>query len=382
MPENLHQDPQTIRLAILGGGINSAVGRAHLSSLQLDNRFTVTAACFSSNEQRSQESASAYRLPDIKLAGGLASLVNDFRDQYDALLILTPTNLHFENARYCLENKIPLICEKAAVTDIEQAKQLHQLVHSTNGFMAVTYNYTGYPMVRELRELIKAGQLGQIQQLIMEMPQEGFLKRDREGKPIAPQGWRLNDEGVPTVSLDLGVHLYSMIHFLTGETPNSLVSTSDCYGHFNQIIDSVSCLAKCSGGITCNLWYTKAALGYTNGLRIRVFGSEGSAQWYQLDPEQLHLSDSHGTRSVIERSNPLVTEANKERYTRFKAGHPAGYIEAYANHYADIAQALTHHLSETSAQSPFVFGVDAELAGIGVMDAIKRSSTAGSWVTV
>lgn len=371
-----------IRLAFLGGGINSAVGRVHYSAAQLDGFFKLTAGCFSRDEVVNRETAVAYNIPEKNVRSSLSDLVKLHKLEFDAVVVLTPTSQHFGDVAFCLQNGIPVVCEKSLATSVEEAVSLQKLVQQQNGFLGITYNYTGYPMVRELRALIRRGDLGRIQQIMLEMPQEGFSKLNSAGAPITPQGWRLADGGIPTISLDLGAHLQMFVEFLVGETPESVVASSDSYGNFKQIEDTAFCIARYSSGMTCNFWYTKAALGYRNGMRIRLFGSEGSAEWLQIDPENLRLSDVYGERINRDRGSLQIIEANKPRYTRFKAGHPAGYIEAFANYYCDIANELGSYLEHDYRSSPFVFGVDSEVKSMRLMEAIHVSSKAKRWVSL
>jgi predicted dehydrogenase len=212
------------------------------------------------------------------------------------------------------------------------------------------------------------------------MPQEGFERLTENGDPIVPQEWRLRDGFVPTISLDLGVHLHMLTCYLTGEKPVSVVASSSTYGNFGQIVDNVSCIAKYSGGITSNIWYSKTALGERNGLNVQLFGDRGSAKWVQEYPENLHIANNHGSRWVVDRASPGVTVANQSRYTRFKAGHPAGFIEAFANYYCDAADALTRYRS-TGRQVDYedCFGVEEAYEGLRLLESIAASSESERW---
>ena len=164
------------------------------------------------------------------------------------------------------------------------------------------------------------------------MPQEGFSRLDAQGNKPQPQTWRLSDGKVSTISLDLGVHLHHIIDYLTGEYPLQVVADAASYGWFDDVIDNVSCMLRYSGGLHCQMWYSKSALGQRNGLKVRVYGDKGSAEWLQIQPEELLISTVDGRREILDRASS-VDVANLDRYNRFKAGHPAGFIEAFANIY-------------------------------------------------
>jgi predicted dehydrogenase len=137
---------------------------------------------------------------------------------------------------------------------------------------------------------------------------------------------------IPTISLDLGVHVHQMIDFLTGEKPIELVAIQNSQGNFKQVVDNSMCIARYTNNLVCNIWYSKAALGYRNGLRVRVFGEKASIEWYQMDPEFLIYHDNAGRKITLDRANADIEIANDLRYNRFKSGHPAGFLEAFANH--------------------------------------------------
>ena len=214
------------------------------------------------------------------------------------------------------------------------------------------------------------------------MPQEGFIRKNKDGKPIVPQDWRLKDNAVPTISLDLGIHLHMFIKYLTNETPNRLAATSESYGNFSSIVDNINCIIEYSNNITCNMWYSKIALGNRNGLKLRVYGDNGSAEWIQEYPEILNLADSKGNRWKIDRGNLDIEIAIQDRYNRFKVGHPAGYIEAFANYYEDIGLALQKYKVNKRFDCMECFGVEEAYEGMKLFDAVQKSSIQKSWVKV
>lgn len=372
-----------IRVGFLGGAYNSAVGRAHRTAIEADRRYEIVSGCFSRDSVQNIESAKAYYVAPDRVHASFDDLIHKEAGLIDALVILTPTDQHFEQIQRVHAVGIPVICEKALVSDMAQALSLRDATREHDHFLAVTYNYTGYPILRELKAMIEAGDLGTIIQVRAEMPQEGFLKVDETGQAIRPQGWRLKDGSVPTVSLDLGVHLHVLIKFLTGARPVTVAARSSSRGHFGDLVDSVNCLASYDNGMDASIWFTKAALGHRNGLKIEIYGTRKSATWVQEHPEQLNMADQRGTRFVLDRASPGVRIANQVRYTRFKAGHPAGFIEAFANYYSDIADALiSFRRSGRFDETPYVFGPDAAIEGIALLDTIAKASRSDQWVTV
>lgn len=376
-----HTPPFTppLRLGFIGGALHAAVGYAHFVSSTLDKRFTVAAGCFSRDAAMNAQTGAAYGVPPERVHADWATLLQRERGQIDAVVVLTPTPAHMPILAAALEAGMPVICEKALAGSAAEGRQLQDSVNRHAGFLAVTYNYTGYPMVRELREMIRQGMLGTVQQVHVEMPQEGFLRTTNGALP-RPQAWRLHDGPVPTVSLDLGVHAHHLVEFLSGQQALQVVSDQRSLGHFPGIVDDVTCIARYTNGLRVNYWYGKAALGWRNGLRVRVFGSAASAQWVQAEPEELSLHSADGRRERIDRGSSHLLIAQTGRYNRFKAGHPAGFIEAFANLYADIADQLRQPSPRTLGD--YVFDAATATRGLEFLEAVDRSAHSGTWQNI
>ncbi|MBV1931825.1 MAG: Gfo/Idh/MocA family oxidoreductase [Porticoccaceae bacterium] len=374
---------KAINLGFVGGGINSAVGSTHFIAAQMDGRFKVRAGCFSTKTDVNIETAEQWGiLPDQRYDNFLELLKGE-KNNIDAIVVLTPTPCHTEMVAQALTHGYPVICEKALACSSADAMLIQEVQQQQQGFLAVTYNYTGYPMLRELKNMIRQEQLGKVTQIHIEMPQEGFARFNSDGRPMKPQDWRLQDQKLPTIALDLGVHLHHIVDFLTTEKPLELVATQSSHGHFKQIVDNTMCIARYTNSLECSFWYSKAALGYRNGLRVRVFGENGSAEWYQMDPELLTHHDIMGHKTIIDRASVGIEIAHSHRYNRFKSGHPAGFIEAFANLYWDIADSLEQHLQTgVQAASDYVFTAQHALEGMVMLEAIARSSGERCWEPV
>ena len=371
------------KIAFLGGSLDSAVGRAHKSAIEIDKKFSLVAGCFSRNSEVNIKTGIEYGVQVDRIYTNLLDLINAEKDNLDAIVILTPTDTHYNYIIACVEAKIPVICEKSMVTSSVESKKIHELCQTTNSFLAVTYNYTGYPMIRELKNFISSGKLGEIKNICIEMPQEGFLKVDKMGKPIVPQNWRLRDGNIPTLSLDLGVHVHSIINFLIGEKPLEVVASVNTFGNFKSVVDDISCIVNYSDRVNVNMWFSKSALGYRNGLKVRVFGEKGAAEWVQENSEYLYFSENNGTKTIIDRSNSFVEIASESRYSRFKPGHPAGFIEAFANYYYDISESLDKFkLGEREILNQYTFGTNISHEGMQLLEAITRSKESKKWEAV
>ena len=368
-------------LGFIGGSLNSAVGYTHFVSSTMDKNWTLNAGCFSTNKQRNRESAQVYGVAANHVYDSWQEMIKNEQGRLDAIAILTPTPAHFETVIACLKEGIPVICEKSLVTNSVDAKKILELRNRKKGFLAVTYNYSGYPMVRELRNMIQKGTLGRILHFQAEMPQEGYIRVDTQGNKPVPQSWRLSDGKVPIIHLDLGSHLHQLIHYLLDQKPLDVVADQNSFGWFPDVIDNVTCLCRYSKGIQGQMWFSKSALGHRNGLRLRIYGSDASAEWYQMSPEELVMSFSDGQRQIVDRAS-TVEVANMRRYNRFKSGHPAGFIEAFANLYGDIADCLEQYKSTGKWTSENVFGAELALEGIRMIEAMVKSIDKRSWSKV
>lgn len=377
----MEQQKDLLKIGIIGGGLNSAVGNTHRIALQMDNRWRVVAGCFSRNPDINAATRKLWDIHPQRLYDNWRELLANESNQLDAVCVLTPTNYHTEIVIAALDQGLAVICEKALAASCEDAMSICQAAERNKGFLAVTFNYTGYPMIRELQRMIHEGELGKLFLMQLEMPQEGYIRLDSKGNKPKPQDWRLHDGEIPTISLDLGIHLHHMAHFLSGEHPLEVIADQDSFGHFKQVVDNIGCLARYSNGLKCQFWYGKAALGHRNGLRIRVYGEKASAEWYQMQPEDLLINDQFGSRRILDRAS-MVKEAQGLRYNRFKSGHPAGFIEAFANLYSDIADDITNYIAKGERKSPYVFNEIIASDGLSFLLAINRSKLKSGWEVV
>jgi predicted dehydrogenase len=380
MTEN---SPRPLNIGFIGGGQNSAIGLTHRIAVEMDRRFLLKAGCFSTHQNINHETGKAWGVDPDRIYDNWQALLTQENKRLDAIAVLTPIPSHAEIVIHALDLGYPVISEKPLASSSADAGKIRKIIERDLSFLALTYNYSGYPMLRELQVMIQRGQLGKIIQVHAEMPQEGYIRLNKEGKQIIPQAWRLKDpETLSTVSMDLGAHLHHLIFFLTGARPIEVAAIQNSFGSFQQIIDNGICLIHYSNDIISNLWFSKCALGHRNGLRIRVYGTQGSAEWFQMTPEYLQYANQMGQISRLDRTNAINDIPSQNRYNRFKAGHPAGFIEAFANVYEDIADSLIAFHNNENILSPCVFGADIAEEGLHLLESIYRSSQTKSWEKV
>lgn len=368
---------KVLKIGFIGGGLNSAIGTTHKIASQMDGKFKLIAGCFSRNSKINARTATEWFIENHYT--NHLELLEKEKNNLDAIVILTPTDIHTEIIMDVLKFNIPIICEKTLTDSIDDAVKIKNISTNNNPFLVTTYNYTGYPMIRELENMISNKKLGKIIQINIQMPQESFIRLDKDGNIPKPQEWRLKDNTISTLSLDLGTHLSNMISFLTKEKPLEVIAMQNSFGHYD-VVDNLICMIKYSSNIDCQMWYSKSALGHKNGLKVEVSGTNGSASWYQMNPEFLEFNDNMGRNIMIDRSSKDIEIADQNRYNRFKSGHPAGFIEAFANHYNDIYDSLVHYKSgENNYLNQYVFDIESSLEGLMLMEAIEKSIKSKKW---
>ena len=199
------------------------------------------------------------------------------------------------------------------------------------------------------------------------MAQETYIKKDLNGKIKAPQKWRLKDEYIPKISLDLGSHIFCLIDFLTSKSVRKVISNFRELGPFD-VVDDVNSICLLEGGALANIWYSKVAAGCRNELKIRLFGDKGSFHWELPNPEIIYFANISGERKILDRGNVEMAVAGEQRYNRFKAGHPDGFIEAFANLYKDI------HLDLSNEKNDNIFGLKRAALDMATMEALSTSN--------
>ncbi|MEW6008469.1 MAG: Gfo/Idh/MocA family oxidoreductase [Candidatus Omnitrophota bacterium] len=365
-----------LQLAFIGGGIGSIAGTPHFAAASMDARFKLIAGAFSLDTQTNLQSAARWGIK--RYYDSWRDLIKKEKNNIDAVVILTPTPIHSDMICALLEQNTPIISEKAVVQTMEEIQKLKKIYNPKDHFLTVIYNYSGYPLIRELKQRISNGELGKIINIRLEMPQESFLRSPVSTK--YPQDWRLQDKYIPTICLDLGVHLHQLAFFLTEMEPCSLFSTMKNFSKYS-VIDDVEIQLKYDNGASGNFWMSKTAIGHRNGLRVRIYGKKASAQWYQAEPETMVLSYVNGEKKIIERGGDNFI-CNKKRYNRMVPGHPAGFIEAFANIYSDIADALTAFKNKKNYKNQYVFDLELAERGLNLFHRARESHEQKCWLSI
>lgn len=363
------------RLGFIGGGIGSIAGYAHFAAARMDGLFEITAGAFSKDAMINRESAELYKVE--RVFDDYHELIEYAKENLDAVSVLTPTPTHTEIVLALINAGVNVICEKALSPSVEDASKIKEALNRQKSFLAVTYNYSGFAMVRELKARIEAGELGRIYQVRVEMPQESFVRPPKSVK--YPQKWRLSDAYIPTICLDLGVHLHHLAYFVAGFKAKRVFARMNSFSKYG-VIDDVEMMMESEDGMRGSFWMSKTALGNRNGLKIEVFGDKASGVWVQEEPERLRLSYANGDKKIVDRGSDTLICASKI-YNRMTPGHPSGFVEAFANIYYDIATELELFL-EGKKMHLSVFDIDTAIDGLRLLHKAKESSEKKEWMEV
>ena len=378
----MNEQTSALKLGFIGGGLSSAIGKTHYSACRLDGYWEVVSGAFSRHPDVNQATAKAWHIDPERVYDSWRTMLTLEKERVDAIVLLTPTPNHAEILCELFRQNIPVICEKAMVSSLAQLTEVQKVYDPNKHFLAVTYNYSAYPLVRELQEKIKNNELGTIQQIHLEMPQEGFIRPpDIAGKSSPPQSWRLKDDIIPTICLDLGVHLHHLMVFLLAEEPDRVMAEFNHYSPYEGIIDNVSLWLRFASGKSASFWMTKTTIGSRNGLKLRVYGDKGSAEWVQVLPEELSFSNINGIHTKIDRGSKAGI-SSQGRYNRMKVGHPSGFIEAFANLYQDFAEALLQWRETGKVSNSFVYGFDHAAKGLTLFHQARTAHQRGHWVNI
>ncbi len=369
-----------IRLGMVGGGNDAFIGGVHRIASRIDDQFELVAGALSSTPEKSRASGEALGLPRI---------YDDFKqmairearrkDGIEAVSIVTPNHVHYRAAREFLKRGIHVICDKPLTSTLADAKKMVKAVESSDALFVLTHNYTGYPMVRQAREMVAAGEIGRIRVVQVEYPQD-WLTIEQDFKQAE---WRTDParSGAGGSTGDIGTHAYNLACFITGLEAAELAADLEAFVPGRQVDDNAHVMLRFKGGAKGMLWSSQVAPGNENALRIRVYGEKGGLEWSQEDPNYLWYTPFGEPKRLITRGGAGAGDA-AARMSRVPPGHPEGYLEGFANIYSEAARAILAHRVGESAESEVHFPTVADgLKGVQFVDACVRSSKRNAaWV--
>ena len=377
-----------LRLGMVGGGPGGFIGAVHRIAARIDDRFELVAAALSSDPARARTAALDLHIVPERAYGSfteMAAAEAARKDRIDAVAIVTPNHLHYAPAKAFLEAGIHVICDKPLTTTLEDAQDLARTVSRTGLLFAVTHNYTGYPLVRQAREMVAGGELGAIRVVQVEYAQD-WLATPLEQSGQKQAVWRTDPaQSGPAGSLgDIGTHAYNLACFVTGLNCQELAAELSTFVAGRRLDDHVQIMLRFAEGARGMLWASQVATGNRNNLRLRIYGEKGGLEWRQEEPNCLWFAPLGKAPTLIYRAGPGAT-AVAAHASRVPAGHPEGYLEAFAQLYTDIAEQISARLEKRSAaaSSLLVPTVEDGVAGMQFISAVLASSSHNAaWTAV
>ena len=369
-----------IRLGMVGGGNDAFIGGVHRIAARIDDRFELVAGALSSTPEKARESGEALGLPriydDFKQ---MAQREARRKDGIEAVSIVTPNHVHYVAAREFLKRGIHVICDKPLTSTLPDAKKLVKAAEESDALFILTHNYTGYPMVRQAKQMVANGELGDIRVVQVEYPQD-WLTVEQDFKQA---NWRTDptQSGAGGSTGDIGTHAYNLACFITGLTAESLAADIQAFVPGRQVDDNAHVLLRFEGGARGMLWSSQVAPGNENALRIRVYGDKGGLEWAQEDPNYLWFTPFGEPKRLITRNGAGSGEA-AARVSRVPPGHPEGYLEGFANIYTEAAEAIIAARVGDAAPDEVVYPtVHDGLKGVQFVSAcVKSSARNAAWV--
>jgi len=372
-----------LRLGMVGGGRGAFIGAVHRIAARLDDRWELAAGALSADPERARASAGDLFIAPERAYGSyqeMAAAEAARPDGIDAVAIVTPNHMHHAPARAFLDAGIHVICDKPLTTTLADARDLVQTVRRSGLVFGLTHNYTGYPMVRQMREMVAAGELGPLRVIQVEYPQD-WLATKVEDTGSKQAEWRTDPARSGAVGSlgDIGTHAFNLAAFASGLAADSLLADLNTFVPGRRLDDNAAVLLRYPTGARGLLWASQVATGSENGLKLRLFGEKAGLTWAQEHPNHLTFARLGEPPRTITRGGAGAGAAATHA-TRVPAGHPEGYLEGFAQLYRDLAEQVAAHIDGRPADpaSLLVPTVEDGFRGMAFIEAAVASSRAGN----
>jgi len=370
-----------LRMGMVGGGRGAFIGGVHRRAAALDGEIELVAGAFSSDPKKSALSGKDFYLKPSRVYGSYQEMAEKEKalpenERIDFVTIVVQNYLHFDVAKTFLEAGINVICDKPVTLDLEQARELRKIINKSKKVFALTHNYTGYPMVKLARQMIRKGELGKLIKVVCEYPQ-GYAITALTGEDKAIANWRADPKiaGISNCMGDIGTHAENLVHYITGLEIDRLCADLSVNIPGRTLDDDGNVLVRFKGGARGIIYASQVSNGDENDLNIRVYGTKKSLEWHQEEPNDLLVKDARSPRQIYRRGNDYVTGAAADN-TRIPFGHPEGFIEAFANVYNAAAVAIR---DERAGKFPRKSGYDYPdirdgIIGVAFIETVVKSS--------
>ncbi len=375
-----------IRMGMVGGGRGAFIGGVHRMAAALDGHIDLVCGAFSSDSERSRLSGQDFYLPEDRVYDSYSEMILTEKSlpaevRMDFVSIVTPNHMHFGPAKMALENGFHVVCDKPLCLTRKEAEELVALVQQTGLIFALTHNYTGYPMVKQAKAMIRKGELGAIRKVVVEYPQ-GWLSTLLEADASAKQAiWRTdpNQSGAAGSMGDIGTHAENLAEYVTGLKIKEMCADLSIFVPGRKLDDDGNVLLRFDNGAKGVLHASQISNGEENNLNIRVYGEKGGLAWRQMEPNTLTVI-YQDKPSTIYRTGWAGLEREAIAHTRIPAGHPEGYLEAFANIYRNVAFCIQARLTGEDVDPLYTDfpSVEDGLRGMNFVEKVVSSN--GQWV--
>ena len=377
-----------LKMGMVGGGRGAFIGGVHRRAANLDGQIELVAGAFSSDPKKSKLSGKDFFLSPSRVYGSYQEMAEKEAllppgERIDFVSIVVQNYLHFDVAKTFLKAGFNVVCDKPVTLDLAQARELKKIITKSKKVFALTHNYTGYPMVKQAREMVKKGKLGKIIKVVCEYPQ-GYAITALTGETKAISNWRANPKiaGASNCMGDIGTHAENLVHYISGLEIDSLCADLSVNIPGRTLDDDGNVLVRFKGGARGIIYASQISNGDENNLNIRVYGTKKSIEWHQEHPNELIVKDARAPREIYRRGNDYITGAAAD-CTRIPFGHPEGFIEAFANVYNSAMVAVK---DEISGKYPRKSGYDFPdirdgIIGMAFIETVVKSSKAkDKWI--
>ena len=373
-----------IKLGMVGGGEGAFIGAVHRIAARLDDQYELVAGALSASPDKARRSGAALGLSADRIYDDYETMAKaevQRPDGIEAVAIVTTNHMHAGPTYAFLAAGMHVVCDKPLALSLAEARQMQAAAAKSGRVFALTHNYTGYPLVRRMREMVAAGDLGDLRLVQVEYPQD-WLSGPTEATGNKQAEWRVDParSGAGGALGDIGTHAYNLADFVTGLEISELAADLSSFGAGRKLDDNVQILLRYAHGARGMLWASQVAPGHENGLRLRVYGTKGGLDWVQANPNYLMWSPLGQSARIVTRGGPDAGAA-AARVTRVPPGHPEGYLEGFANIYGEVALAIKAARSGAPVPAECVFPTIADgVKGLAFVEAAVASSQAnGAW---
>jgi predicted dehydrogenase len=366
-------------MGMVGGGLDAFIGAVHRRAASFDGEIELVCGCFSSSPDKSKAAGHALYLPEDRVYSSYEEMIEREKalpegERMDFLTIVTPNHMHFPPAKMALENGFHVMCDKPMTLNLAQAKELAAIVEKSGLVFGLTHNYTGYPMVKEARDMVRTGKLGKLRKVVVEYPQ-GWLSKDEEHNDDKQAIWRTDParSGAAGCMGDIGTHAENLAEYITGLKIAELCADLTAFVPGRQLDDDGNVLLRFENGAKGVLHASQIANGEENSLKIYVWGELGGLEWHQMEPNTLKYKTQEGQRIIRPKVGSLSASASA--HWRLPAGHPEGFFEAFANLYRNFAYAVKAHMEGRDADPLYDFPkAEDGVRGLAFIDTVIASS--------